>query len=293
MAHLRTNPFSETDSDRREIWDMLVRRDIAAFAACDWDAHVLDFAPGSFFAVDGGGRTNPDGWTLSSPDAYAEKWLSSGRDFRTHMERDALEEALFSITTLRDIEVRGDTALAHKEFGGWIDLGARGKTHLNWLTLYICTRIEGRWRISGFVGDLPLPMGMASGSGAEGKKFQPPSVQHVTAGPYSPVLCARPGTLVVISGQASLDLAGNVIGTEIHEQARVTLDNCLAQLSVAGCDFGDVFKVNVYMADLEDWPAFNEVYRSVMPEPLPVRTAIQAGLLETFRVEIEMWAIKP
>ena len=52
----------------------------------------------------------------------------------------------------------------------------------------------------------------------------------------------------------------------------------------------DVFKVNVFLTDLAEWPRFNAVYARIMPKPLPVRTAVGVGLLETFKVEIEMWA---
>ena len=64
------------------------------------------------------------------------------------------------------------------------------------------------------------------------------------------------------------------------------------QLGSAGCTLADVFKVNIYLADLADWARFNAVYEAVMPEPLPVRTAVQAVLLPGFLVEIEMWAVK-
>lgn len=118
-----------------------------------------------------------------------------------------------------------------------------------------------------------------------------PSEQHVTAGPYSPVLkISREADLVLISGQAPLDLAGRVIGDSIEEQARVTLENCRKQLAAAGADFSNVFKVNVYLTDLADWPRFNVVYREIMPQPFPARTAIGCALLDEFQVEIEMWA---
>ena len=118
-----------------------------------------------------------------------------------------------------------------------------------------------------------------------------PSEQHVTAGPYSPVLkISREADLVLISGQAPLDLAGRVIGDTIEEQARVTLENCRKQLAAAGADFSNVFKVNVYLTDLADWPRFNVVYREIMPQPFPARTAIGCALLDEFQVEIEMWA---
>jgi 2-iminobutanoate/2-iminopropanoate deaminase len=116
--------------------------------------------------------------------------------------------------------------------------------------------------------------------------------QHATAGPYSPVLEVDARRLVVISGQVAVDLEGCVIGASIEEQTRATLGNCAGCLASAGCTLGDVFKVNIYLADLGDWARFNEIYQEIMPEPLPVRTAVQAILLPGFVVEIEMWAVK-
>lgn len=116
--------------------------------------------------------------------------------------------------------------------------------------------------------------------------------QHATAGPYSPVLEIECKKLVVISGAAAIDMAGNIVGSTIETQAIRTLENCRAQLQSAGCGFEDVFKVNVFMADLGEWGRFNEEYAKVMPQPWPVRTAVQAGLLPGILVEIEMWAVK-
>ena len=116
--------------------------------------------------------------------------------------------------------------------------------------------------------------------------------QHVTAGPYSPVLEVDARHLVVISGQVAVDLKGSAIGETIEEQTRATLGNCAAQLAVAGCSLRDVFKVNIYLVDLREWERFNAVYAELMPEPLPVRTAVQAVLMHSYRVEIEMWAVK-
>lgn len=128
----------------------------------------------------------------------------------------------------------------------------------------------------------------------ENKSIQAPagSAQHKTSGPYSPVLIVKPGALVVISGQAAIDMDGNVIGTTIEEQASYTLDNCLKQLASAGCSFDNVFKVNVYLKNLDDWAKFNKVYETYFKHPLPVRTAVQTGLLGTLLVEIELWANK-
>lgn len=116
--------------------------------------------------------------------------------------------------------------------------------------------------------------------------------QHATAGPYSPVLEVDARHLVVLSGQVAVNPDGTVIGDEIGEQTVATLRNCANQLATAGCSLEDVFKVNVYLADLGDWHKFNAVYEEAMPKPLPVRTAVQAVLLPGFLVEIEMWAVK-
>jgi 2-iminobutanoate/2-iminopropanoate deaminase len=117
--------------------------------------------------------------------------------------------------------------------------------------------------------------------------------QHMTAGPYSPVLEIDANRLVVISGQVAVDPEGNVVGNDIETQTRYTMENCRVRLEAAGCTFGDVFKVNAYMADLTEWERFNAVYAEFMPEPRPVRTTIGAALLGEFRIEIEMWAVKP
>jgi 2-iminobutanoate/2-iminopropanoate deaminase len=63
-------------------------------------------------------------------------------------------------------------------------------------------------------------------------------------------------------------------------------------LERAGCTFADVFKVNAYMTNLDDWARFNAVYAEIMPEPRPARTTVGAKLLRTFQIEIEMWAAK-
>lgn len=125
------------------------------------------------------------------------------------------------------------------------------------------------------------------------KRIPDGAYQHVTAGPYSPVLEIDARKLVVICGQAAILLDGSIKGDTIEEQTEVTLDNCETQLNRAGCTFADVFKVNVYLTDLEDWPRFNEVYACRMPEPRPVRTAVGTKLLPGLIVEIEMWAVKP
>lgn len=288
------NPFPQADEARFAIWEMLVRRDIEAYVAGDWDAHYEDFAPDLFFGIDGRFSDNPDTWRVTYADIarYRESWLSGAAEVKGRIAVADLRRSIFALTTLRDIEIMGDFALARKKFDGAIALDDGETLKLRWQTHYFCRRVDGRWRIAGFLGYLPNPMG-GKQSDTPVKRV-PPSSQHAGAGPYSPVIEVTPGRLIVISGQAALANDGTTIGgRDFKAQARATMENCAAQLRHAGCGLDDVFKVNVYLADLADWPAFNEIYAEMVPEPRPVRTAVETKLLRDFLVEIEMWAAKP
>ena len=284
------NPFAK-DPDRSAIWSMLVERDIRAFAAGEWGQVSADFFDESFLAVDGRMRSNPDSWRLgfASLDAYRSSWLEQSAAMRD-LVMD-LERGLYEATTLRDIELQDDRALAHKKFDGQIRRRDGGFVQLHWQTLYVCSKVDDDWRIAGFVGYLPHSYA-APDMTAPTKEVPEAASQHVGAGPYSPVLAVNAGRMVVISGQAAIGPDGSVMGTTIEAQTRATLDNCRQQLATAGSSLHDVFKANVYLADLGQWDAFNAVYREMMPPPLPVRTAVGARLLPGLLVEVEMWAVK-
>lgn len=123
------------------------------------------------------------------------------------------------------------------------------------------------------------------------KRVPDGAVQHITAGPYSPVLEVEGRKIIVLSGQAPLDLDGTVVGTTIEEQTEKVLDNCERLLSKAGCTFQNVIKCNVFMTDLALWDRFNEVYKKRIPDPKPARTAVGVQLLPGFLLEVEMWAV--
>jgi enamine deaminase RidA (YjgF/YER057c/UK114 family) len=290
--HEYLNPFP-TGTDHFQIWQMLVERDIEAFIQSDWAMAAQDFLESGFAAIDARGFDNPDSWRLTFPalSAYRDAWLEQSRALLGQASAEALRAALLAATTLRDIDIRDDAAIAHKKFDGQIVTNSDRVIPLRWQTLYQCRKVDGVWKIAGFVGYLPHPMGSYTAP-APTKVAPQDSRQHVTAGPYSPVLEVNPHRLVVISGQAAIDMQGQVIGETIEAQAQYTLDNCAGQLAAAGCSLRDVFKVNVYLVNLDDWGRFNTVYRAVMPQPFPVRTAIQAQLLPGLLVEIEMWAAK-
>ena len=109
--------------------------------------------------------------------------------------------------------------------------------------------------------------------------------------PYSPVV--RSGDLVYTAGQVAYDVTGSLVPGGIAEQARQALANLQACLEAAGCSLEDVVKVNVFLADLGDFDAFNEAYRAAFEEPYPARTTVQAGLPGGIRVEIEAVARVP
>lgn len=288
------NPFPATDTDRYQIWEMLVRRDTDAFTKADWSMVADDFIEEGFMGVDARRLSNPDSWTLTFPSlpAYREEWLRQAEIFaNTAWGEDPLA-ALHRITTLRDIEIAGNSALVRKKFDGTMQR-ANGETDtLCWQTLYRCRKVNGQWKIAGFTGYLPNPMGQSPAADRPARAVPAGASQHKTAGPYSPVLVVNPHQLVVISGQAAIDPEGKIVGDTIEAQAAYTIENCLKQLETAGCSAKDVFKVNVYLTDLANWPRFNEVYKTYFPDPKPVRTAVQSGLLYTLLVEIELWAVK-
>ncbi len=290
---MKKNPFFQ-DDEREYLWEMLVHRDIEAFVAQDWNMVANDFASEVFLGIDAGKQSNVDKWELKYPDlkSYKEEWLKQAKEFSQIDLVEDKEDAFHRVTVLQDIEIKGDVSFLHKKFFGSMKRRDGGEIHTDWQTLYVCRKIEGVWKIIGFTGYMPLLPKEINTASMIGKKLPENAGQHKTAGPYSPVLEINPGKLVVISGQAAIDKEGNVIGDTIEEQTAYTLDNCSNQLVSAGCSLQDVFKVNVFIKDLAEWPRFNEVYKNYFQDPKPVRTVVESGLLMTLLVEVEMWAVK-
>ena len=106
-------------------------------------------------------------------------------------------------------------------------------------------------------------------------------------GPYS-LAIEDDGTLY-ISGQIHIDPSkGGLVEGSIGDQSRQCLENLKCVLTSAGYDFGNIVKTTVFLVDMADFPAMNEVYATYMGEPFPARSTIQvAGLPLGARVEIE------
>lgn len=157
------NPFAPNDSDRHQIWAMLVERDIDAFLAGDWSKHGPDFHAESFFGVHAHKSELPDSWRLGFPDlaSYRDEWLRQSAATAKVKYAEPLREALFRATNMRDIDIAGDRAVCHKKFDGVVKRADGGQDVLNWQTLYFCGRFSGVWKMTGFVGYMPYPMGKA------------------------------------------------------------------------------------------------------------------------------------
>ena len=106
-------------------------------------------------------------------------------------------------------------------------------------------------------------------------------------GPYSQAI--RAGDLLFLAGQIPLDPAsGTLIEGDISVQTRRVLDNIGAVLRAAGLSFGHVAKTTVFLSDLNDMAAMNEVYGTYFSEPYPTRATVQvARLPRDVRIEIE------
>lgn len=112
----------------------------------------------------------------------------------------------------------------------------------------------------------------------------------LAVGPYSHAV--RAGQVVYLSGQTPLDpTTGKLVEGDVVAQTKRVFGNLSAVLSAAGLTFDNVVKVNVYLTDLADFAAMNEVYAEVFSEPYPARTTVAvAGLPLEAQVEIELIA---
>ena len=97
------------------------------------------------------------------------------------------------------------------------------------------------------------------------------------AGAYSPGV--RAGNLLFVSGQTPRDPAtGQIVGTTFEEQTSTTLANMERIIVAAGASLASVVSVTVYLADENDWGAFDQIYRSVFTPPFPTRAVVGAEL---------------
>lgn len=111
-------------------------------------------------------------------------------------------------------------------------------------------------------------------------------------GPYSQGIEAN--GFVFVSGQIPLDpVTGDLVNGDIKKQASRVFENIRAILKASGCDLKNVVKATVFVTDLANFTAVNEVYSQYFGDHKPARSFVQvAGLPKGAQVEIEVIAVK-
>jgi 2-iminobutanoate/2-iminopropanoate deaminase len=112
-------------------------------------------------------------------------------------------------------------------------------------------------------------------------------------GPYSPAV--RAGDFIYVSGQGPIDPATNQFSLgDVQHETRLVLSNVKRILEAAGASPADVVKCSVFLKDVADFNAMNEVYAEFFGETRPARTTVQAVMPNpAMKVEIDCVAYKP
>ncbi|MBS1851717.1 MAG: RidA family protein [Acidobacteria bacterium] len=109
--------------------------------------------------------------------------------------------------------------------------------------------------------------------------------------PFSDGIVA--GNTMYVAGQEGVNDQGKLIGGGIAPETEAALRNIEKILKAGGYDMGDVVSVTVYLADIQEFGEMNKIYRSILPDPKPVRATVQvAALVNHARVEISAIAVK-
>ena len=110
-------------------------------------------------------------------------------------------------------------------------------------------------------------------------------------GPYSPAL--KVGNLLFLSGSIPLDpVSGQLVSGGIVEQTTRVMENIKTLLEAAGASFNNVARTTVFMVDLAEFGAMNDVYSKYFTAPYPARSTVQVVKLpRDVRVEIDVIAV--
>lgn len=122
---------------------------------------------------------------------------------------------------------------------------------------------------------------------------QPVSTEHApqAIGPYSQGILFS--DLIFTSGQIPVNPADSKIPEGITEQTKQSLSNLKAVIEAAGGSADKILKVTVFLKDINDFNAMNEVYAAFFPKPFPARTCVEVSRLpKDVLVEIEAIAYK-
>ena len=129
---------------------------------------------------------------------------------------------------------------------------------------------------------------------AAAQRGQMPAPEFIAAGPNLPFSQAvRVGRTIYLSGMLGMTAEGQLAAGGIEGETRQTLENIKAALQPLGATMDDVVKCTVFLADMAEWPAMNEVYVTFFPTNKPARSAVAvSGLARNARVEIECIAVE-
>ena len=130
---------------------------------------------------------------------------------------------------------------------------------------------------------------------AAAQRGQMAAPEFIAAGPNAPFSQAvRVGRTIYLSGMLGMTADGQLVTGGIQAETRQTLENMTTALQPLGATMDDVVKCTVFLADMAEWPAMNEVYVTFFPKNKPARSAVAvSGLARNARVEIECIAVRP
>jgi len=100
----------------------------------------------------------------------------------------------------------------------------------------------------------------------------------------------RAGGFLFLSGVLAMDAQGRVIDGDVQVQTRAVLERIAQNLKDCGTDMANVVRATIWLAELDDFAAFNQEYARHFPEGLPARSCVQAVLYQGAKVEIEVQA---
>ena len=101
----------------------------------------------------------------------------------------------------------------------------------------------------------------------------------------------RAGGFVFLSGQLAMQADGNIVAGDVQVQTKFVLERVAATLQEVGGGMADVVKATVWLANLDDFAAFNEEYKKHFSAGLPTRSTVEARLYKGALVEIEVQAL--
>ena len=112
-------------------------------------------------------------------------------------------------------------------------------------------------------------------------------------GPY--VQANKVGNLIFCSGQLGINPAtGEFVEGDVQAQTRQALTNARAIMNEAGLDLNNVIKTTVFLSDMANFAAMNEIYAEFFSEPYPARSAVAVKTLpKNALVEVECIAVRP